>query len=73
MIIPTFFCFDNFESYSNGAITVWADSVAWGSFGIFETFYLPVSYDNFEEYADGSIAALTGGFQWAADGVFTTY
>ena len=73
MIVPTFFCFDNFESYTVGPIAVWADSVSWGGPGVFEIFTLTVSLENFEEYADGSIPDLTGGTGWTANGVFTIY
>jgi hypothetical protein len=72
MIIPTFFSYDNFESYSNGSITSLTGGVVWQP-GVFIEYTLDIPQDNFEEYDNGTVTVLDGGTDWLADGIFTTY
>lgn len=73
MIIPSFFAYDNFQSYPLGPIVAFGNSVAWSGAGTFAEYPPIYSSDSFEEYANGAINSLTGGKGWLGDGEFPTY
>lgn len=73
MTTPTFFAYDNFQSYAVGSISVLGDGVVWAAPG--GVVANPITYvlDNLESYAVGAVNSLTGGVYWTGDATFNHY
>jgi hypothetical protein len=66
-------CYDDFESYPDGEISVQLSGIGWVQGGTFVRNVIADAYDDFESYPDGAIVGWTFlGGSWAKDGEFIT-